>query len=100
VSVEHAVNAEVRLYDHLFGVETPGKAPEGGSFLDHLNPDSLEVLTEAQLEPSLAGAAAGSNFQFERNGYFYVDPVDSKPEKPVFHRTATLRNTWAKGPAR
>ncbi|NOY41757.1 MAG: glutamine--tRNA ligase/YqeY domain fusion protein [Planctomycetes bacterium] len=96
VSAQHAIQAEVRLYDHLFNVEKPGKVPEGGSFLDHLNPNSLEVLTNAQLEPSLAEAQGGTHFQFERNGYFFVDPVDSKSGKPVFNRTATLRDSWAK----
>ena len=96
VSAQHAVNAEVRLYDHLFNVEKPAKAPEGGSFLDNLNPNSLEVLADAQLEPSLADAEAGSHFQFERNGYFFSDPVDSTAGKPVFNRTSTLRDTWAK----
>ena len=96
VSAEHAIDAEVRLYDHLFATENPDKAPEGGTFLDNLNPTSLEVLTDAKLEPSLAAAKAGENFQFERTGYFYVDPVDSQPGKPVFNRTATLRDTWAK----
>ena len=100
VSAPHALSAEVRLYDHLFATETPGKAPEGGTFLDNLNPDSLEVLTEAKLEPSLQEAEAGSQYQFERNGYFYVDPVDSTPGKPIFNRTATLRDSWAKRPAR
>ncbi len=95
VSAKHAVNAEVRLYDHLFGVEDPGKASENGTFLDNINPDSLKVLTEAQLEPALASAEPASNYQFERNGYFFVDPIDSEPGKPVFNRTATLRNTWA-----
>ncbi len=100
VSAEHAVSAEVRLYDHLFATEIPekgpDKSPEGETFLDHLNPDSLEVLTEAKLEPSLAHAEAGEHFQFERTGYFYVDPVDSAAGKPAFNRTATLRDSWAK----
>ena len=84
VSAERALSAEVRLYDHLFATETPDKADEGKTFLDNLNPDSLEVLTEAKLEPSLASAEAGEHFQFERTGYFYVDPVDSVAGKPVF----------------
>ncbi|MEM9351861.1 MAG: glutamine--tRNA ligase/YqeY domain fusion protein [Planctomycetota bacterium] len=95
VSASHALTAEVRLYDHLFGVENPDKAPEGGTFLDNLNPNSLEVV-EAKLEPSLADAEAGATFQFERTGYFCVDPVESKPGAPVFNRTATLRDSWAK----
>ena len=93
---EHAVSAEVRLYDHLFRVENPGKAPEGSTFLDNLNLNSLEVLTAAQLEPSLAGAEPGSHYQFERNGYFFTDPIDSQPGAPIFNRTATLRDSWTK----
>ena len=96
VSAASAVNAEVRLYDHLFKVENPDEAPEGGTFLDNINPNSLEVLTTAQLEPSLLNAMPGQHFQFERIGYFFVDPVDSKPQVPVFNRTATLRDSWAK----
>jgi glutaminyl-tRNA synthetase len=96
VSAANAVNAEVRMYDHLFRTEYPDDAPEGGTFLDNINPNSLEVLTTAQLEPSLANALPGQHFQFERIGYFFVDPVDSKPGKPVFNRTSTLRDSWAK----
>ncbi len=96
VSAEHAIDAEVRLYDHLFAVENPDKGPDGGTFLDNLNPKSLEVLSGAKLEPSLAEATAENHYQFERTGYFYVDPVDSSAGKPVFNRTATLRDTWTK----
>jgi len=96
VSAKHAIDAEVRLYDHLFATESPDKAAEGETFLDNLNPNSLEVLTEAKLEPSLSEAEAGAHFQFERTGYFYVDPVDSAAGEPVFNRTATLRDSWAK----
>jgi len=96
VSAPHALDAEVRLYDHLFKAENPDAAPDGGTFLDNINPDSLEVLADAKLEPSLAEANGDEHFQFERNGYFFVDPLDSKPGKPVFNRTATLRDTWAK----
>jgi glutaminyl-tRNA synthetase len=96
VSAASAINAEVRMYDHLFKVEYPDEAPEGGTFLDNINPNSLEVLTTAQLEPSLLNALPGQHFQFERLGYFFVDPVDSKPQEPVFNRTATLRDSWAK----
>ena len=96
VSAASAINAEVRMYDHLFGVENPDDAPAGGTFLDNINPHSLEVLTTAQLEPSLLNALPGSHYQFERLGYFFVDPVDSTPEKPVFNRTATLRDSWTK----
>jgi glutaminyl-tRNA synthetase len=96
VSAASAINAEVRLYDHLFCAEFPDNAPEGGTFLDNINPNSLEVLATAQLEPSLANALPGQHFQFERIGYFFVDPVDSKPGKPVFNRTSTLRDSWVK----
>jgi glutaminyl-tRNA synthetase len=96
VSAPNAVNAEVRLYDHLFKVENPDDAPTGGSFLDNLNPHSLEVVKDAKVEPALANVAPGTRFQFERCGYFYVDPVDSKPGNPVFNRTATLRDARAK----
>jgi glutaminyl-tRNA synthetase len=96
VSASKALSETVRLYDHLFKVENPDDAPAGGTFLDNLNPASLEVLTDAKLEPSLANAKPGERYQFERVGYFYVDPIDSKPERPVFNRTATLRDSWAK----
>ena len=95
VSAAHAIDAEVRLYDTLFTKEDPNEAPEGGDFTDNLNPNSLEVIANAKLEPSLKGAAQGGRFQFERLGYFCADP-DGTPEKPVFNRTATLRDTWAK----
>jgi glutaminyl-tRNA synthetase len=100
VSAPKAVTAEVRLYDHLFNVENPDDAPEGGTFLDNLNPNSLEIIKDAKLEPSLANAEPGARYQFERVGYFYADPIDSKPGKPVFNRTATLRDSWAKEAAR
>ncbi|BBO35286.1 glutamine--tRNA ligase/YqeY domain fusion protein [Lacipirellula parvula] len=96
VSAPNALTAEVRLYDHLFGVENPDNAPEGKTFLDNLNPNSLEILKDAKLEPSLKKAKPGTSFQFERTGYFYVDPVDSKPGQPVFNRTSTLRDSWTK----
>ena len=96
VSGEHAVNAEVRLYDHLFSVECPDEATEGGTFLDNLNPNSLQVLKDCQLEPSLAAAEPGNRYQFERLGYFCVDSSDSTPGKPVFCRTVSLRDTWQK----
>lgn len=96
VSAARAFTAEVRLYDHLFRVENPDQAPEGGTFLDNINPDSLEVLHCAHLEAELLHAPAGQHFQFERLGYFFVDPVDSKPDRPVFNRIATLRDSWAK----
>lgn len=92
VSVAHAVPAEVRLYDRLFTSPDPGNAE---NFLDDLNPKSLEVVNAA-LEPSLGQVATGSTYQFERLGYFSTDPVDHQPDKPVFNRVVTLRDTWAK----
>jgi glutaminyl-tRNA synthetase len=123
VSASHAVGAEIRLYDHLFKTEYPeggGRKAEGGvleelsdlppsalplppstgTFLDNINPDSLEIIRNAKLEPSLAAAAPGQHFQFERLGYFFTDPVDSQPGRPVYNRTATLRDTWAKEAAK
>ncbi len=94
VSVNNAVPAEVRLYEHLFTSPTPGNTPEGVEFTDLLNPDSMRVVT-AQVEPALAEFPAGSRVQFERLGYFCVDP-DSKPGAPVFNRTVTLKDSWAK----
>ena len=94
VSADHSIDAEVRLYDNLFTCEDPNDAPEGQDFTANLNPNSLESVT-AKVEPSLRGAAAGSRYQFERLGYFSVDP-DTTPHKPVFNRTVGLRDTWAK----
>jgi glutaminyl-tRNA synthetase len=93
VSAAHAVDAEVRLYDRLFTVESPGSGDS--DFLAQLNPRSLEVLRGSKLEPSLVSPASGARYQFERLGYFCVDP-DSKPGAPVFNRTVTLKDTWAK----
>jgi glutaminyl-tRNA synthetase len=95
VSAERGKQAEVRLYDHLCKTPDPDDVPEGQSWLANLNPNSLEVI-QAWIEPSLASAAAGSRFQFERLGYFFVDPIDSKPGAAVFNRTVTLRDSWAK----
>lgn len=95
VSAKHAVAAEVRLYDRLFDRESPDDVPEGQDWKDGLNPDSLEILSGAKLEPSLASAEPGTQVQFERNGYFCVDQ-DSTSEKLAFNRTATLRDSWAK----
>ena len=95
VSARHGIAAEVRLYDRLFGHPTPDAAEEGGDYKAHLNPDSLRTLTQCCLEPSLASARPGDCFQFEREGYFCVDP-DHSHEKPVFNRTVTLRDSWAK----
>ncbi len=96
VSADHAVDAEVRLYNHLFVREDPDDVAEGGDFLDNVNPDSLEVLTGCKVEPGLASAKGSDRFQFERLGYFCVDPVDSRPGALVFNRTVTLRDTWAR----
>jgi len=95
VSAKHAVDADVRLYEHLFAKENPTETEGNQQWLDNLKPNSLSVLRECKLEPSLAGAIPGMHYQFERKGYFCVD-VDSKPEKLVFNRTVTLRDTWAK----
>ncbi|MFK7844717.1 MAG: glutamine--tRNA ligase/YqeY domain fusion protein [Rhodothermales bacterium] len=96
VSAAHAVPAEVRLYDRLFSVADPEKFEEGGSFLDNLNPDSKEVLTTCVVEPSLVGTESMIHFQFERQGYFITDEKDSRPDKLVFNRVVTLRDSWAK----
>ena len=94
VSARHAIKAEVRLYDRLFSIEEPDAGD--GDFLTHLNPESLTVIPEARLEPSLKDAAPGSHYQFERVGYFFADPKDSKPGAPVFNRTVSLKDSWAK----
>jgi glutaminyl-tRNA synthetase len=96
VSTAHALKTEVRLYEHLFTKENPNDLKEGESFKDYLNPDSLKVLNECYVEPSLAEAAPGSQHQFLRRGYFCVDTVDSKKGHPVFNRIVTMRDTWAK----
>jgi len=95
VSATHALPAEVRLYDRLFTKENPLDVGEGQNFTDFINPDSLQVLTSCMVEPSLAGATPGSRYQFERQGYFCVDP-DSTPGRLVFNRTVSLRDTWAR----
>jgi glutaminyl-tRNA synthetase len=94
VSAQHAVEGEARIYETLFAKADPGKVEEGQDVLDNLNPNSLEVAA-CKLEPSLAGAAEGALYQFERLGYFCVDH-DSAPGKPVFNRTVALRDTWAR----
>jgi glutaminyl-tRNA synthetase len=97
VSASHAVDAEVRLYDRLFTVENPSAGEEEGvSFTAHLNPNSLEVVRGAKLEPSLSDAKPGERVQFERLGYFCIDSVDSRPGAVVVNRTIGLRDTWAK----
>ncbi len=95
VSAAHAIDAEVRIYDKLFTKEDPNEVAEGQEFTANLNPNSLEVIAQAKLEPSLASAPIGSRYQFERLGYFCVDP-DSRPGRPVFNRTVALKDTWAK----
>ena len=95
VSAKHALEAEVRLYEHLFTKENPDNVPEGDDFKSNLNPNSLEVLDACYVEPSLADAASLSRYQFERLGYFCVDP-DSSAGKLVFNRTVSLRDPWAK----
>jgi glutaminyl-tRNA synthetase len=95
VSAAHAIPGEVRLYDRLFAVPDPENVPEGKTFLDNLNPSSLEVVRDCRLEPSLARATPGTRVQFERLGYFCVDP-DSRPDALVFNRTVSLRDTWEK----
>ncbi len=95
VSAKHAINAEVRLYDRLFNVEDPDGDKEGRDFKEFLNVESLQVLTNAKLEPFILNAKAGDKFQFERKGYFCVDK-DTMPVKPVFNRTVTLKDSWEK----
>jgi glutaminyl-tRNA synthetase len=95
VSAQHAIDAEVRLYEHLFTNPDPGDVPDGEDFTANLNPNSLTVLPNCKIEPSLAGKEPGYFLQFERQGYFCIDP-DSTPEKLVFNRTVALRDTWAK----
>src|SRR6202521_1145756 len=95
VSAAHALDAEVRIYENLFLKENPSDVEPGRDVLDNLNPNSLEIITDAKVEPSLANAAAGTRYQFERLGYFCVDP-DSKPGKPVFNRTVALKDGWAR----
>jgi len=95
VSAAHAIPAEVRLYDNLFLKQDPNEVEEGKDWTSNLNPNSLEIVQAAQLEPSLASAEMGARYQFERLGYFCVD-ADSKPGAPVFNRTVPLKDTWAK----
>ncbi|MEK7210190.1 MAG: glutamine--tRNA ligase/YqeY domain fusion protein [Candidatus Binatota bacterium] len=96
LSAAHAIEAVVRLYDHLFTTENPDDVEEGADWTANINPNSLETLTSCRVEPFLAGAAPGSRFQFERLGYFCVDSVDSSDRRLVFNRTVTLRDSWAK----
>jgi glutaminyl-tRNA synthetase len=95
VSAAHAIDAEVRLYDKLFLVENPDRTAEGQEFTENLNPNSLEIISGAKLEPSLSSAVSEDRYQFERLGYFCVDP-ESRSGKLVFNRTLALKDTWAK----
>ncbi len=95
VAAPFALDAEIRVYDRLFTIPNPGKPEEGKTYLDYINPASMQVLSHCKLEPSLAGAAPETSYQFERKGYFCVD-LDSTSDKPVFNQTITLRDTWAK----
>ncbi len=96
VSAEHALHAEVRLYDRLFTRENPDDPQDPTDYKEYLNKNSLEIVADAKLEPSLAEAKPSERFQFERIGYFCADSVDSTPGKPVFNRTVSLRDSWAK----
>jgi glutaminyl-tRNA synthetase len=96
VSAEHSLEAEVRLYDHLFTKEDPLHLKDRADFKDFINPKSMEILKSAQLEPGLKDAQPGSRYQFERQGYFCIDRADSSGERLVFNRTVTLRDNWAK----
>jgi glutaminyl-tRNA synthetase len=95
VSADHALEAEVRLYDSFFTKENPNETEEGKTFKDYINPESLVILKACRVEPGLLGATAGTGCQFERQGYFCTDP-DSSSGKLVFNRTVTLKDTWAK----
>jgi glutaminyl-tRNA synthetase len=96
VSAQHAFDAEVRLYDYLFSKPDPDDVPQGQDWRANLNPNSLETLTGCKLEPGLGQLKSGDRVQFERNGYFCADAVDSQAGKPIFNRTVTLKDTWAK----
>ncbi|MEE9126331.1 MAG: glutamine--tRNA ligase, partial [Planctomycetota bacterium] len=96
VSAQHAIQSEVRLYDKLFTTEDAEDVVEGGDFHDNLNPESLVKLSGCMLEPGLQDAKPGTNYQFERKGYFVLDSVDSKPDRLVFNRTVGLRDSWAR----
>ncbi|MDJ0987152.1 MAG: glutamine--tRNA ligase/YqeY domain fusion protein [Desulfobacterales bacterium] len=96
VSAAHALEAQVNLYEHLFVKDNPNAAEEGKDFVDYLNPNSLEILENCMIEPSLTAANPGDRYQFERLGYFCVDTKDSAQQSPVFNRIVTLRDTWAK----
>jgi glutaminyl-tRNA synthetase len=95
VSIPHALDAEVRMYDRLFTVPNPSKVEDGKTFLDYLNPNSLRILSGCKVEPSLTKARPGDHYQFERKGFFCMDP-DSSADHLVFNLTVPLRDTWAK----
>jgi len=95
VSAMHSIGAEMRLYDQLFNRANPDDVEEGKAFTDNLNPNSLQVVRSARLEPSLADAKTGQTYQFMRKGYFCLDP-ESRPGELVFNRTIALRDSWAK----
>ena len=95
MSIPHAINAEIRQYEHLFNVENPNKVVEGQIFTDNLNPNSLKIIRDCKLEPSLKTAKLGEYYQFLRNGYYCVDK-DSTSDNIIFNRTTTLRDTWGK----
>ena len=99
VSAPHPIDVEARIYGRLFTAEDPDAVPDGGDFLVHLNPESLKVVTASKAEPSVAGLPPGTQLQFERTGYFCVDP-DSAPDRLVVNRTVALRDTWARMEAR
>ncbi|MGH8051958.1 MAG: glutamine--tRNA ligase, partial [Arenimonas sp.] len=96
VSAKSGVEAEVRLYDRLFTVANPDDDADGKTYRDHLNPDSVRIV-KAYVEPAAAALASETNIQFERLGYFVTDRLDHTADKPVFNRTVTLRDVWAKG---
>ncbi|MEE9215332.1 MAG: glutamine--tRNA ligase/YqeY domain fusion protein [Thermodesulfobacteriota bacterium] len=96
VSARHCITGEVRLYDRLFTVPVPESNEEAKDYKEYINPDSLKIIKDARLEPSLENAEKGMNYQFERLGYFFLDSVDSTAESMVFNRTVTLRDTWGK----
>jgi glutaminyl-tRNA synthetase len=96
VSATHAANVDVRLYDVMFTQEHPEDVPAGVDWRTLFNPNSLEVVKDCKVEPALAQVAPGDRVQFERIGYFFVDPIDSRPKQPVFNRTVTLKDRWAK----
>jgi glutaminyl-tRNA synthetase len=96
VSVQHAVEAEVRLYDRLFSHPTPDAGKDGQDYKDLINSDSLRTLTGCCVEQNLVNAQPGDRFQFEREGYFCIDPMHTAGNKLIFNRTVTLRDTWAK----